>query len=54
VGGHYARKATMQKILCTSLWWLTLHKDSKVYCREFDACQRTDMPSQRDEMPLNL
>eukprot|EP00253_Pinus_taeda_P034820 PITA_34820 len=30
-GGHYAGKTIAQKILCTGLWWATLHKDSKAY-----------------------
>jgi hypothetical protein len=28
-GGHYARRETTQKIVCTGIWWLTLHKDAK-------------------------
>jgi len=52
-GGHYAGRATMQKILHTGLWWPTLHQDSKAYCKAYDVCQRTRRPSQRDEMPLN-
>jgi len=52
-GGHYARKATAQKILCTGLWWETLHKDSKAYCRACDSCHRTGRPLRRDELPLN-
>ena len=51
--GHYARKETMQNILRIGLWWLTLHKDSKTYCRACNACQRTGKPSRRDELPLN-
>ena len=39
-GGHYVGKATTQKILHAGLWWPTLHKDSKAYCKECDACQR--------------
>jgi len=53
VRGNYAGKATMQKILRARLWWPTLHKDSKVYCRACDACQRTGRPSSRDELLLN-
>lgn len=53
MGGHYAGKETAQKILCTGLWWPILHKDSKVYCREFDACQSIGIPSRRDEQLLN-
>jgi hypothetical protein len=29
VGGHYAGKATVQKVLHIGLWWPTVHKDSK-------------------------
>ena len=29
VGGHYAGRATAQKILHAGLWWPTLHQDSK-------------------------
>lgn len=54
MGDHYAGKATMQKILCTCLWWLTLHKAYKAYCRACDACQGTGRPSRMDELPLNL
>ena len=36
--GHYAGKATVQKILHAGLWWPTLHKNSKVYCKACDAC----------------
>ena len=53
MGGHYAGKETTQNILHVGLWWLTLHKDSKAYCRVCDACQRNDSSSQRDELPLN-
>eukprot|EP00253_Pinus_taeda_P004147 PITA_04147 len=44
-GGHYAGRATVQRILYAELWWLTLHKDCKAYCRACDACQRTRKPS---------
>ena len=53
VGGHYAGKGTTQNILCIGLWWPTLHKDSKPYCRACDACQRMGRPLQRDELNLN-
>jgi hypothetical protein len=29
VGGHYAGKATVQKVLRAGLWWPTLHRDVK-------------------------
>ena len=53
-GGHYAGKATVQKILVAGLWWPTLHKDAREYCHSCDICQRTGKPSRRDEMPLIL
>eukprot|EP00253_Pinus_taeda_P031345 PITA_31345 len=52
-GGHYAGRATAQKILLTGLPWLTLHQDSKAHCKACDICQRMGKPSQRDEMSLN-
>lgn len=52
-GGHSTGKATSQKILHAGLWWPTLHKDSKEYCRACDACQRMGRPLRRDEIPLN-
>jgi len=43
-GGNYVAKATTQNILHTGLWWPTFHKDSKVYYKVCDACQRTGRP----------
>jgi hypothetical protein len=51
-GGHYARKVTSWKILCTGIWWPTLHKDAKEYYQAYDVCQRVGKPSRRDEMYL--
>jgi len=31
VGEHHAGKDTMQKVLCTGLWWPIVHKDSNEY-----------------------
>ena len=51
-GGHFAGKATVQKILTAGLWWQPIHKDVKEFCRSYDMCQRIGKPSRRDEMPL--
>eukprot|EP00253_Pinus_taeda_P012726 PITA_12726 len=53
VEGNYVGKEITQNILRAGLWWPTLHKDYKAYCKACDACQRSGMPSWRDELPLN-
>jgi hypothetical protein len=50
--GHYAGKATAQKVLRAGLCWPTLHRDAKDYARACDVCQRVGRPSRRDEIPL--
>jgi hypothetical protein len=52
VGGNYAGKATVQKVLRTGLWWPMIHIDSKDYCQQCDVFQRVGKPNRRDEMPL--
>ncbi|KAH9291630.1 hypothetical protein KI387_043188, partial [Taxus chinensis] len=51
-GGHYAGDATTCKILLIGLWWETLYKDCKAYCKACDHCQCIGKPGKRDEMPL--
>jgi hypothetical protein len=54
IGGHYAGKETMHKVLRDGLWWPTLHRDDKDYYRSCDVFQRVGKSSKRDEMPLEL
>ena len=54
IGGHYARKETVHKILQAGLWWPTIHMDTKKFCRSCDVSQRTGKPLRRDEMSLAL
>jgi hypothetical protein len=42
----------MQKVLCTGLWWPTVHKDSKEYYQKSDVFQIVGKPFKRDYMPL--
>jgi hypothetical protein len=51
--GHYAGKATAQKVLRAGLWWPTLHRDAKEYAGACDVYQRVGKPSRRDEMSLS-
>lgn len=52
-GGYYVGKVATKNIFRIRLWWPTLHKDSKAYCKVCDAYQRTGKPSWRDELLLN-
>jgi hypothetical protein len=52
VGGNYIRKVTYQNILRVGLWWPTLHKDAKDFCKTCDVCQIIGKPFRRDEIPL--
>ncbi|KAH9293205.1 hypothetical protein KI387_041589, partial [Taxus chinensis] len=52
-GGHYAGDATTHKILMAGLWWETLYRDCRDYCKACDHCQCIGKPGRRDEMPLH-
>ena len=39
-GGHFAEKRKTFKILTTSYYWPTLHKDAVNYTRKCDKCKR--------------
>jgi hypothetical protein len=51
-GGNYVGKETLKNILRAGLWWPNLHKDSKVYYRACNVCQRVGKPSRRYDIPL--
>jgi hypothetical protein len=46
------KKKTTQNIVCTGLWWPTLYKDAKEFCKTCDVFQRIGNTSRRDEIPL--
>lgn len=52
-GVHYAGDATAHKVIMVGLWWETLYKDCKDYCKVCDHCQRIGKPRRRDKMPLH-
>jgi hypothetical protein len=45
VGGHYAGKDTMQKVLHAGLWWPTVHKDAKEYSRTVMSVRELENPT---------
>ena len=51
-GGNFLGKAIAHKILRVGLWWSTLDKDEKEYCRACDVSRRIGKPYKRDEMTL--
>lgn len=49
-GGKFAAKRIALKILTTSYYWPTLHKDATNYTWKCDKCQRMGRPTRIDEM----
>jgi hypothetical protein len=39
VGGHYGSNMIVKKIMSTSYWRLTIHKDDADLCQRCDICQ---------------
>ena len=37
-GGHVGSKPTARKVLQASLWWPTIHMDSKSFVKKCDVC----------------
>ncbi|GKE80942.1 reverse transcriptase domain-containing protein [Tanacetum coccineum] len=51
-GGHYGADITARKVFEAGFYWPTIFKDSAMYVRECDACQRVGNISARNQMPL--
>ncbi|GJY77241.1 reverse transcriptase domain-containing protein [Tanacetum coccineum] len=51
-GGHYGADITAKKVLESGFYWPTIFKDSAMYVRECDACQKAGNISARNQMPL--
>nr|GEU86002.1 DNA-directed DNA polymerase [Tanacetum cinerariifolium] len=50
--GHYGADITARKVFEAGFYWPTIFKDSFMYVRECDACQRGENISARNQMPL--
>ncbi|GJR01952.1 reverse transcriptase domain-containing protein [Tanacetum coccineum] len=51
-GGHYRADITARKVFEVGFYWPTIFKDSVMYVRECDACQKVGNISARNQMPL--
>lgn len=52
-GGHFSMKKTAAKILKCGFYWPTLFKDTNIYCKSCEKCQKLGALSRRNMMPLN-
>ncbi|XP_038974777.1 uncharacterized protein LOC120106013 [Phoenix dactylifera] len=52
-GGHFSMKKTAAKILQCGFYWPSLFRDTNVYCRSCEKCQKLGALSRRNMMPLN-
>ncbi|XP_038978648.1 uncharacterized protein LOC120108978 [Phoenix dactylifera] len=52
-GGHFSMKKTAAKILQCGFYWPSLFRDTNVYCRSCEKCQKLGALSHRNMMPLN-
>ncbi|KAH9741368.1 Endonuclease [Citrus sinensis] len=51
-GGHFGPKRTASKVLECGLFWPTLFRDSYMFCKSCESCQKTGNLSHRNQMPL--
>jgi hypothetical protein len=42
VGGHFGININVRKVLSSSYWWPTMHKDVVELCQNYDICQHLD------------
>jgi hypothetical protein len=50
-GGHFGDKRTARKVLECGFYWPSLFRDSHLFCKSCDHCQKTGNISKRNEMP---
>ncbi|KAJ8763895.1 hypothetical protein K2173_003677 [Erythroxylum novogranatense] len=51
-GGHFGPKKIARKIIECGLFWPTLFRDSYLFCKSCENCQRTGSLGHRNQMPL--
>eukprot|EP00257_Ricinus_communis_P025114 XP_025012528.1 uncharacterized protein LOC107260976 [Ricinus communis] len=51
-GGHFGPKRTARKVLECGLFWPNLFRDSYMFCKACENCQKTGNLGHRDQMPL--
>ncbi|KAL3694641.1 hypothetical protein R1sor_008292 [Riccia sorocarpa] len=51
-GGHYAMKNTVAKILEAGYWWPSMYKDTHLFIKSCDNCQRIGKPTATTQWPL--
>ena len=51
-GGHFAARKTVEKIMQSGFYWLTIFKDAHCFNTKCLQCQTSQNISKRDEMPM--
>ena len=52
-GGNFGPKRTTHKVLNCGLFWLSIFKDTYMFCKSYDRCQKTRNIGPRNQMPQN-
>lgn len=52
-GGHFSVNKTAAKILQCGFYWPSLFKDTNIFCRTCERCQKLGAITRRNMMPLN-
>ncbi|KAL0445698.1 UNVERIFIED_CONTAM: Transposon Ty3-G Gag-Pol polyprotein [Sesamum latifolium] len=52
-GGYFGPKRTALKVLEYGLFWPNLFKDSYLFCKSWENCQKTENLGPRNQMPLS-
>lgn len=50
-GGHFGPNRTARKVLDSGFYWPTIFKDTYLFCKACDRCQRVGYMTAKDQMP---